>query len=191
MTGASFRWPLAGRTEDLARVAALTGGTVTARAVTGLSQHTLRVDPSLAGRLPFPLPREANTVATSPDADVLWLGPDEWLIVAEVAEGAASDLAATVASAFPATHHSLIDVSGGRAVVELAGDGRHHMLAGRCGLDLHPRAWYDGMCAQSLLGRAQVLLQERNETTRIFVRPSFGRYLVDILVDAAATSRET
>ena len=38
------------------------------------------------------------------------------------------------------------------------------------------------MCAQTLLGHAQVILHQRDErTTRVFVRPSFAGYLIDRL----------
>jgi len=53
-----------------------------------------------------------------------------------------------------------------------------------CPLDLDPRVWAAGRCAQTLLGRAQVILQERTETTGILVRPSFADYVVDVLREA-------
>jgi sarcosine oxidase gamma subunit len=38
------------------------------------------------------------------------------------------------------------------------------------------------MCAQTLFGMAQVILHQRNErTARVFVRPSFERYVIDRL----------
>ena len=51
-----------------------------------------------------------------------------------------------------------------------------------CPLDLDPRVWARGRCAQTLLGRAQVVLQERTKTTGILVRPSFADYVVDLLL---------
>ena len=63
--------------------------------------------------------------------------------------------------------------------------GRLELLASACPLDLHPRAWGDGRCAQTLFGAAPVLLQERSGATRIFVRPSFVDYVVDLLLAAA------
>jgi sarcosine oxidase gamma subunit len=38
------------------------------------------------------------------------------------------------------------------------------------------------MCAQTLFGRAQVILHQRDErTTRVFVRPSFERDVIERL----------
>jgi sarcosine oxidase subunit gamma len=70
-------------------------------------------------------------------------------------------------------------------VVELAGADRFDLLAQGCGLDLHPRAWQPGSCAQTLLARAPVLLQERDQATRVFVRASFAAYLADWLTAVA------
>src|SRR5207244_8831636 len=81
-------------------------------------------------------------------------------------------------------HRSIVDVSASRAVFELNDADRHDILAQGCGLDLHPRFWWDGMCAQTLLARVPVILQETHDATRVFVRPSFVRYLADWLADA-------
>jgi sarcosine oxidase subunit gamma len=53
-----------------------------------------------------------------------------------------------------------------------------------CSLDLAPPAWHAGRCAQTLVGRAQVILQEREATTGLLVRPSFADYVVDLLLAA-------
>ena len=56
-------------------------------------------------------------------------------------------------------------------------------LAGGCPIDLDPAGgWCPGLCAQTLYGHAQVLLQEREDATRLFVRSSFANYVVDRLL---------
>ena len=165
------RSPLADRARDLAAVGAAE--------VAFLAQVGLRADPALASRLPFPLPLEPNTWTASGGREVLWLGPDEWLVVAE--PGSAPAVAAEVGGALAGRHHSLVDVSASRAVLELSGEDRHERLAEGCGLDLHPRAWRPGCCAQTLLARVPVLLQERDRATRVFVRASFAGHLADWL----------
>ena len=82
-------------------------------------------------------------------------------------------------------HHSIVDVSANRVVLELRGSSRHDLLSSACPIDLHPRSWGDGRCAQSVFGAAQVLLQEREGVTRMFVRPSFANYVVDLLLAVA------
>jgi len=78
-------------------------------------------------------------------------------------------------------------VSANRAVIDLRGPGRLALLASACSLDLDPAGgWVPGVCAQTLLARAQVILQELPDATRLFVRPSFADYVVDRLLAGAA-----
>jgi sarcosine oxidase subunit gamma len=172
------RGALAHRTDDLAAL-----GAVELRFP---SQVSLRADASLASRLPFPLPVEPNTFTTEPSKDALWLGPNEWLLVAPAAT--ARDVLAELETALSGEHHSVVDVSANRAAIELPTDRARELLETGCGLDLHPRTWRRGMCAQTIFARAQVLLQHRGDATRIFVRPSFADYLVDRLLAGTGDS---
>jgi sarcosine oxidase, subunit gamma len=142
------------------------------------SQLDVRIEPASAAALGFPT--EPNTARTSGDRDVLWLGPDEWLIVG--APGAASVIVDELEASLAGLHRSVVDVSANRVVIELAGSTRHELLSSACPIDLHPRSWGDGRCAQSVFGAAQVLLHEREGATRLFVRPSFADYVVDLLL---------
>ena len=99
--------------------------------------------------------------------------------------GAAGAIADELARSLDGLHHSIVDVSANRVALELAGPSRHDLLASACPIDLHPRSWGDGRCAQSVFGAAQVLLHEREGVTRLFVRPSFADYVVDLLLAAA------
>ncbi len=108
--------------------------------------------------------------------EFLWLGPDEWLVVGD---GDADDIATWLEATTPDGQRSIVDVSANRAVVELEGPSRLDLLARGCGLDLDPRSWRDGRCAQTLLAHVPVVLQERGGSTRVFVRPSFAGSLVD------------
>ena len=124
-------------------------------------------------------PTEPNTWGRVGDREVLWLGPDEWLVVASTD---AAEVVTDLESSLAAVHHSVVDVSANRAVVELTGAGRLELLSSACPIDLDPRSWTQGRCAQTLFGAAQVLLQERASETRMFVRPSFATYVVDLLL---------
>ena len=111
--------PLAGRVDRLAGVAATTGGAVVIEHVPFLAQVDLRVDPAEAHRSPTPLPLEPNTVWEQGSRAVLWLGPNEWLILG--APGTAPEIVAELEAAFADVHHSVIDVSANRARVRTLG----------------------------------------------------------------------
>lgn len=171
-----MRSPLAQRAADLARIVAVE--------VAFLSQIDVRCDEADAARLGFPM--EPNTVSGDLTRGALWLGPDEWLVVG--LPGAADATVEEFEAALADAHHAIVDVSANRAVIELRGVDRLELLASGCSLDLDPRAgWVPSVCAQTLFARAQVILQEMDEATRLFVRPSFGNYVVDrLLVSAGA-----
>jgi len=150
-----------------------------------LTQIDLRIHRSDAELLPPFLPIEPNTWVGGNGREYLWLGPDEWLMLANPDSGEPGRLIAELETLLSGMHHSIVDVSASRAVIELAAPDRHDLLSSGCGLDLHHRAWRDGMCAQTLLARVPVMLQERARDTLVLVRPSFLDYLVDWFADAA------
>ncbi|MEP6757661.1 MAG: sarcosine oxidase subunit gamma family protein [Actinomycetota bacterium] len=167
---AEQRSPFAGRTAELDALEAIE--------VPFLTQIDVRCAPEIAQRLGFPL--VANTVAGDMARGVLWLGPDEWLVVG--LSGGAATMVAELEAALDGTHHAVVDVSQNRAVIELRGRDRHEVLASGCSLDLDPRGgWAPGVCAQTLFAHAPVILQELDGATRVFMRPSFAHYLVDRL----------
>jgi sarcosine oxidase, subunit gamma len=176
MDDATARSPLAHRGTDLDAFARATGGAVVATEVPFPAQVAVRVADADA---PPSFPRAANTTARRGEGSILWLGPDEWLVTG--GPGSVEAIMEELRAALAGVHHAVVDVSANRAVLDLEGAGVRDLLAGGCSLDLHPRVWGTGRCAQTLFARAQVILEQRDDVTRIFVRPSFADYLVDRL----------
>jgi len=172
MADARVRSPLADRVADLT--------TIGAELVPFLAQVDLRVDPEHADLAPYALPLEPNTAWHDEHHAALWLGPDEWLILGPV--DTAHEIVTALETAFADVQRSVVDVSANRVAIALTSDDRLELLSHVCSLDLDPRVWTAGRCAQTLLGRAQVILVERDRTTPVLVRPSFADYVVDLLV---------
>jgi sarcosine oxidase subunit gamma len=159
-----------------------------------LTQLTLRVAPGgLAARaveaalgtaLPGP-----NAGARAADLDVLWLGPDEWLVVGPSGEQAAVE--ARIAAAVEGAHATVVDGSAQRTVIAVGGSAARAVLSKGCPLDLHPRSFGPGRCAQTLLARTGVIVLQRSDepTYWLFVRSSFAEYLAAWLLDAGAEYR--
>jgi sarcosine oxidase, subunit gamma len=142
-----------------------------------LAQVDLRVEANL---LPFDAP-EPNVASSWNGRDVLWLGPDEWLIVGGAG---AMTIVEELNRLLDGHHRSVVDVSANRVVLDL--NDALDLLASACGLDLDPRRWAPGMCAQTLLGQAQAILHQLDQrTTRVFVRPSYANYVEALLVASA------
>jgi sarcosine oxidase, subunit gamma len=181
---AHARDPLAIRLDDLRSVSGRTGGDVTVAHLPFITQISLRLDPALADRAPFPLPLEPNTAWEDGPRAALWLGPDEWLVLGPPHTG--PEIVAKLETALDGLHRSVVDVSANRVAIELGGPGRFDLLSKGCPIDLHPLAWTAGMCAQTLLAKTQVIVHERADTTGLLVRASFAHYLVDWLLAASA-----
>lgn len=130
-------------------------------------------------------PRTPNTVREKDDTMILWLGPDEWLIV--VPGGRETKLEAELRQALARQHTSLTDVSDSRVVIGLTGPYARDLLMKGCSLDLHPRTFAAGRCAQTQLARAHMLLHQLDESPAydIYVHRSFADYVWRWLEDAA------
>ncbi|HXP72562.1 MAG TPA: sarcosine oxidase subunit gamma family protein [Stellaceae bacterium] len=139
-----------------------------------------------SGALGVAPPVEPNTVASRGEISVLWLGPDEWLVTAP--SESAGELTERLGAALSDLHHSLIDASAGRIVLELEGVEARAVLAQGLSLDLRPRAFGPGRCAQTGLARVPVILQQIDATPRfrVFVRASFAPYVTEWLKSTIA-----
>ena len=158
-----------------------------------LAQLNLRgnsADPAfakaVASVLGFGLPGAANTWSGTAARCALWLGPDEYLIVD--AAGREVELEAALSKALGGMHCSIVDVSASRSAIEISGAAARLVLAKGCGLDLHARNFHVPCVAQSLLAKAQVILQALDDRPvfRVLVRNSLAAYLAEWLLDAAA-----
>jgi sarcosine oxidase subunit gamma len=180
--------------ERFAALSAASGGDLLIRELPFLSQVNLRADPNdanlmqrLASNLEgLSLPVAPNTVTSSGDRRALWLGPDEWLIVGPDGEQASIRDALVVGLA--GTFGSIVDVSANRTVLEVRGSKACDLLAHGVPIDLDARSFGPDRSAQTLLAKAQVIVERRDESAfHLYVRTSLAAYLADWLLDAAAS----
>ncbi len=128
-------------------------------------------------------PRDACRAAEAAERAALWLGPDEWLLLAPDGEGE------TIAAAFREIDvpHSLVDISHRNAALTLSGSEVTTVLASGCPLDLHLAAFPVGMCTRTLYAKAEIVLWRRAvDRFRLECGRSFAPYVHGVLVDAAA-----
>ena len=123
------------------------------------------------------LPSAANTVSTGGGRQILWLGPNEWWVTG--ADGEADALVEKLREHFVGQHAIACDVSESRAILALKGGKARDVLMRGVSLDLHPRAFRVGQCAQTGLSRANALLHlvDDTPTFEIYVLKSFSDYL--------------
>jgi sarcosine oxidase, subunit gamma len=113
----------------------------------------------------------------------LWLGPDEWLMIAEGADSAA--LGEVMESVLDGTAHSLVDVSHRQIGLVASGPASARTLNAGCPLDLELKAFPVGMATRTLFDKAEIVLWRRAATTfHVEVARSFAPYLAASLAEA-------
>lgn len=128
------------------------------------------------------LPREACRAAEIGDRAALWLGPDEWLLIAPEADGAA------IATAFRAiaAPHALVDVSHRNIGVALSGSKVVQVINAGCPLDLDLASFPVGMSTRTILNKAEIVLWRRApDRFQLECWRSFAPYVHGFLTDAA------
>jgi sarcosine oxidase, subunit gamma len=174
---------------DVFRTARVAGDRgVAVREAAFLTMVSVRVDPGSAAfsrlgrRLGADLPATCGQVSSAGPHRVLWLGPDEWLVVSDTGPDV---LVAELRGALAGEPGSVVDVSANRTVLELTGPAARETLEKGCPVDLHPRSFRPGTAVATTLGPVPVLLWQTDATTyRVLPRASFADYVARWLLDA-------
>lgn len=188
---------------------ALPDGAVRLSELRFAAQIGLRLRPPAPAYLDgVPLPLAPNRVASMGALRSLWLGPDEWLVTAPVTStgtstgGSAPDLAGRLRRAVGERRAAIVDLSSSRAIIEIDGRQARTLLQKGCGIDLHPRVFGPGHCAQTIFAKLPVIIDQLGTISwfgadrlggapcyRLFVRRSAARWLAEWLIDAAGEFR--
>lgn len=127
------------------------------------------------------LPTVPLTSTHNHDVSVLWLGPDQWLVLG-------GDVQAKLEDALADGFGAVTDVSHQLVGLELRGPLGFDLLACGCRLDLHPKALPEGFASRTGLAKADIILHRRPDdggpVLWLFVRRSFSDYLWHWLLTA-------
>jgi sarcosine oxidase subunit gamma len=129
------------------------------------------------------LPGIAMVAATVAGRSALWLGPDEWMLLAPADDEDA--LADAVETALAGVPHALVSVGNREVATEFFGPRVADVLNAGCPLDLDMSAFPVGMCTRTVLGKAQIVLWRTGaEVFQLHVWRSFFPYVRDFLIEA-------
>jgi heterotetrameric sarcosine oxidase gamma subunit len=147
--------------------------------VPSLTRIIIRADQKAAitigNMLGVALPTTPCRSNASSERAALWLGPVEWLVLAE----AGAELPATHATG------SIVDVSHRDTALSVSGPCAAWAINAFCALDLHPSAFPVGMCTRTVFGKAQIVLWRTGEESfHIEVARSFAPYVWACLEEA-------
>ncbi len=162
--------------------------TVSVATLPRITRLSVRAGPSaiaaIGRALDVVLGETACRASVTGERVALWLGPDEWLVLAP--DELAPTLAARAAAALGAEPASIVDVSHSTVALEVAGPNAVLALNAFCALDLDLRVFPPGACTRTLLGKAEVVLWRiAPDLFRIEVGRSYAEYAYACLEAAA------
>ena len=133
------------------------------------------------------LPTRTNIYIKIDSLKIIWLGPDEWLIVDEKGSDK-QDLFSKLENSIGSQDASVTDVSENRTVIRIMGKKLFMLLAKFLTLNLDNSLNSSSSAAQTLFIRVPVLLMRHHEHNRepkidIFTNRSHANYVYKILVD--------
>jgi sarcosine oxidase, subunit gamma len=133
--------------------------------------------------LGVPLPAVACRAGVNGERAALWLGPDEWLLLAPAEQ---AGLATRLERALEGLAHSVVEVSHRQVGLLVHGPQAVLLLASGCPLDLDLHAFPVAMCTRTMLAKAEVVLWRTAATEfRLEVWRSFAPYVTQFLAEAA------
>lgn len=131
------------------------------------------------------LPAEPNTFVENDRCTAIWLGPNEWYVTVQA--GSEHDTVEQLENALAGQHFAVNALESGLTTVNISGPSARDLLQKGCTLDLHPRAFGEGQCAQTLVAKTGVLILCRGAEPSfdLVVRRSFADYLFLWIEDTA------
>ena len=141
------------------------------------SRYIFRGTPdALGGTFPLPLPDAPCSSMDGGGYAALWLGPDEWLM-----------LAPPGASFAPVRAHGIcVDVSHRNCALLIDGPAATQLLAAGCPLDLDLSAFPAGMVTRTLFGKAEIILWRTGPSLfHLECWRSFAPYVAGLLIEAS------
>tara|TARA_B100000965_G_scaffold59179_1_gene45251 strand:+ start:61 stop:642 length:582 start_codon:yes stop_codon:yes gene_type:complete len=130
------------------------------------------------------LPIKPNTYNKSDSVNIIWLGPNEWLITNDKE----TDVFIQLRSELDDLEASVTDISENRTIIRISGNKIFKLLSKFLVLDLDKNLSDESSCAQTLFVKVPILLVrnfKENETPKIdiYTNRSHANYIYNLIVD--------
>lgn len=136
---------------------------------------------ALRKALGFDLPSKPKTSTSEGEVTALWIGPDEWMVLAPEGSSLAADLSKTDSASV-----SAVDVSHRNTAILVSGKKAALAIGCGCPQDLSLAAFPVGATSRTVLAKAEIILFRTAENEfRVECWRSFSDYAWKFLADAA------
>ena len=151
----------------------------------------LRLDPnnndymSICGKiLGAVLPTKPNTYVQNEKVKIIWLGPDEWIVINDQE----NELFIKLKNELGDLEASVTNVSENRTIIRLSGKKIITLLSKFLVLDLEKNLGTQSSCAQTLFVKVPILLVRNDDNNQIpvidiFTNRSHANYIYNLIVD--------
>ncbi|WP_432286964.1 sarcosine oxidase subunit gamma [Aminobacter sp. BA135] len=162
----------------------LGGHGVSLKVLEPANRMSLRARPAavaaLSKAIGVTLPEKPKSSAVKAGRTVLWLGPDEWLVIDEAGGDPIGDCASVKGL------HSAVDVSHRNVGIAVIGPNAADTINAGCPQDLSLAAFPVGAASRTVLGKVEmVLLRTGEDAFRLECWRSFSDYVWGFLSEAA------
>jgi sarcosine oxidase subunit gamma len=135
---------------------------------------------ALSSALGVTIPATPKTSGRKDGRSVLWLGPDEWLLIDETGGDPMAALAKS------GVLHSATDVSHRNVAIVVSGPGAEATISAGCPQALSLGAFPVGGCTRTLFGKAEIVLfRTEDDTFRVECWRSFADFVFGLLAEGA------
>ena len=130
------------------------------------------------------LPTKPNTYVQNEKVKIIWLGPDEWIIINDQE----NKLFIKLKNELGDLEASVTNISENRTIIRLSGKKIITLLSKFLVLDLEKNLGTQSSCAQTLFVKVPILLVRNDDNNQIpviyiFTNRSHAKYIYNLLVD--------
>ena len=156
-----------------------------------VNKINLRLDPnnnvymsSCSKILGAVLPTKPNTYVQNEKVKIIWLGPDEWIVINDQE----NELFIKLKNELGDLEASVTDVSENRTIIRLSGKKIMTLLSKFLVLDLEKNLGNQSSCAQTFFVKVPILLIRNNDNNQIpvidiFTNRSHANYIYNLIID--------
>ena len=129
------------------------------------------------------LPIKPNTYARNENVKIIWLSPDEWLVINNK-----DDLFKKLKDEIGNLEASVTNISENRTIIRISGEKIYTLLSKFLVLDLEKNLSDQSSCAQTLFVKVPILLVRNHKYAQIpeidiFANRSHANYIYNLIVD--------